>query len=240
MTQGQPGPQGQQDQQRGQQQGQGRQIPAHLTELTLRGIGQVYDMNLSAARVLLQTQARAASAFGLPDMSGLFNSVDERARHVFSTGAEEFVNTAKRANEVASELQREVGRVVETQTATMAETFKQGLQQLGSQTNEGLNQLVQTTRQQAEEAERVASQLGEDMRNQMQQEGNKARERMQQNGEQGRSDLQRIGEQMGQAAQSGKPGESGQGGSAAGASNQTPSGIIKSSDDTKGRSRTSA
>ena len=41
---------------------QGRQSQAHLTSLALRSIGQVYDMNLSAARVLLQTQARAASA----------------------------------------------------------------------------------------------------------------------------------------------------------------------------------
>src|SRR5437868_3487317 len=63
---------------------QGRQSQAHLTSLALRSIGQVYDMNLSAARVLLQTQARAASALGLPDWSGLFNSVDVRARHVFS------------------------------------------------------------------------------------------------------------------------------------------------------------
>lgn len=156
--------------------GQGRPQPAQLTALALRSIGQVYDMNLSAARVMLQTQARAASAIGLPDWSGLFNTVDERARHVFAAGAEQLVNTTQRANEVAAELQREVGRVVETQTTTVAETLKQGLEELGSQTSEGLTQLVQTVRQQAEEAERVASSVGEQMRDSMQRGGEQARD----------------------------------------------------------------
>jgi hypothetical protein len=159
--------------------GQGRPTPAQLTALALRSIGQVYDMNLSAARVLLQTQARAASAIGLPDWSGLFNTVDERARHVFSAGAEQLVNTTQRANEVAAELQREVGRVVETQTTTVAETLKQGLEELGAQANEGLTQLVQTVRQQAEEAERAASSVNEQMRDTMQQGGEQARDTLQ-------------------------------------------------------------
>ena len=147
--------------------GGGRPAPVHLTALAMRSWGQLYDMNLSAARVLLQTQARAASALGLPDWSGLLDSVDERARHVFSAGAEQFVNTAQRANEVAAELQREVGRVVETEAATVAQTFQQGLQQLGTQVNEGFEQLVKTARDQAEEAERVASAVGEEVRSTM-------------------------------------------------------------------------
>ena len=148
-----------------------RHAPVHLTALALKSIGQVYDMNLSAARVLLQTQARAASAVGLPDWSGLFNSVDERARHVFSAASEQLVNTAQRASEVAAELQREVGRVVETQTATVAQTLQQGFEELGSQASDGLNHLVQTAREQAEEAERVAQTAGEEMRQSIQQAG---------------------------------------------------------------------
>jgi len=134
-------------------------------------------MNLSA--VLLQTQARAASKVGLPHWSGLFNAVDERARRVFSTGAEQFVNTAQRAHDAAAELQREVGRLVETQTATVAQTLQQGFEELGSQASEGLNQLVQTTREQADEAERVASEGDEEMRSSMQEAGNQAKAGMQ-------------------------------------------------------------
>src|SRR5207245_6376843 len=125
---------------------------------------QVDDRSLSAARVVLQTQARAASAIGLPDWTGWFQSVDERARRVFSTGAEQILNTAQRASEATAELQREVGRVVDTQTTTVAQTLQQGLEELGSQTSEGLNQLIETAREQAEEAERASSEMGEQMR----------------------------------------------------------------------------
>lgn len=167
---------------------QGRQqSPAHLTSLALRSIGQVYDMNLSAVRVMLQTQARAASALGLPDWSSLFTSMDDRARHVFSTGTEQLVNTAKRANEAAAELQREVGRVVETQATTVAETLKQGFEELGTQATEGLDQLIQTAREQAEEAERVASALGDEMRETMEDASNQTREATRRAGEQRRS-----------------------------------------------------
>lgn len=174
----------------------------------MRSISQVYDMNLSAARVMLQTHARAASALGLPDWSGLFNSMDERARHVFSTGAEQLVNTAKRANEAAAELQREVGRVVETQATSVAETLKHGLEELGTHATEGFDQLVQTAREQAEEAERVASALGDEMREAMEESGNQAREATQR-GSDGASQASNSGDRgMGaQGAQGGQPGQ---------------------------------
>jgi hypothetical protein len=141
----------------------------HLTTLTLESIGQVYDLNLSAARVMLQMHARAASVLGWPDWSGLFGTVDDRARHVFSVGAEQFANTAQRANEAAAELQQEVSRVVGTQAATVAQTLEQGLEELGTQASAGIEQFVKTARQQAEEAERVASVVGERLRGEMQQ-----------------------------------------------------------------------
>lgn len=159
------------------QPGQGRQrVPVHLTEIALRGLGQVYDIQLSAARVMLQTQARAASAIGLPDWSGIFNSMDERARSVFASSAEQLVNTARRANDAAVELQKEFGRVVETQAATVADTLQQGLEELGNQTEDGLNQLVESTRQQAEEAQRAAATIGEEVRAAAQRSSEEARE----------------------------------------------------------------
>ncbi|HEX6703129.1 MAG TPA: hypothetical protein VF169_00100 [Albitalea sp.] len=146
------------------QEANGRHSPAHLSTLAVRSLGQIYDMNLAAARVLMQTQARAASALGLPDWSGWFESIDERARRVFATGAEQFTNAAQRATEAANELQREVGRVVDSQTATVAQTLQHGLQALGTQTAEGLDRLVETAHEQAEEAQRTAAEVGERMR----------------------------------------------------------------------------
>ena len=135
--------------------------PAHFAEMALRGFGQLYDMQVAATRVLLQTQARAAAAFGWPVASELYGNGDERARRLFSTGADQLLQGAQRASEAAAELQRQVGRVIEKQAATAADNWQRGLEELGAQANEGLTQLVETARQQAEAAERATAALGE-------------------------------------------------------------------------------
>jgi len=129
-------------------QGGGRQASMQAPMLALRGLGQFYDINMTAARVLLRTQARAASAFGWPGWTEVLDQLSENA---------------KRANEAAADLQRQVGRVVETQASTVAESLKHGLEELGTQTTEGLKQLCETARQQADEAERTAQSLTEEM-----------------------------------------------------------------------------
>jgi hypothetical protein len=127
----------------------------NFAAIALRGASQVADMQLTAARLLLQTQARAAAAFGLPDVSAVFNEIDERTRHVFSTGAEQVLETAQRANEAVTELQRQVGRVVETQAVVAAEQWQRGLEELGTQAQEGIEQLCEAARQSAEEAQQA-------------------------------------------------------------------------------------
>jgi DNA anti-recombination protein RmuC len=178
--------------QQAQQNSQGRPTPVQLTALALRGLGQVYDMNISATRVLLQTQARAASVLGWPDVSEIFNQVDDRARHVFASGAEQLMQAAQRANEAAVDLQRQVGRVVETQAVTIAENLQQGLEELGTQTSEGLRHLTETARQQADEAERLAQVVSQELR-----------EKVQESGEQLRDSMRRGSEQLGQAIRQG-------------------------------------
>jgi hypothetical protein len=138
-----------------------RANPVHFASIALRGVGQVVDMQMTAARVLLQTQARAAAAFGWPDCSDLFDSADERARHVFSTSAEKVLETAQRANEAVTELQRQVGRVVETQAAAATEQWQRGIEELGSQTQQGIVQLCEAARQSAEEAAQATQSLSD-------------------------------------------------------------------------------
>jgi hypothetical protein len=143
--------------------------PVHVTALALRSAGQLYDINLSMARTLLRTQVRAAAAFGLPDWSPLLDNADDRARQLFSTGAEQILHTTQRANDAAQELQRQVGRVIETQTQRAAETWQRGLQELGSQTSQGLQQLCQAARETAEEAERAVDTMAQQSQQAMQQ-----------------------------------------------------------------------
>jgi hypothetical protein len=149
--------------------GQAGQHPVHFTALALRSAGQLYDINLSVTRTLLRTQARTAAAFGLPDWSPLLDSADDRARQLFSTGAEQILNTAQRANEAARELQRQMGRVLETQTARAAETWQRGLQELGTQTSQGLTQLCDAARETAEETQRAVEEMAQQSQQAMQQ-----------------------------------------------------------------------
>jgi hypothetical protein len=135
-------------------------------------------MQFEATRALLHTQARAAAAFGWPDMSNLFDQADERARHAFAAGADQVLNAAQRASEVASELQRQIGRVVETQTATAAENWQRGIEEIGAQADEGFAQLCETARQQADEAQRMTEQLAQETREGIQRGGEHLRSQM--------------------------------------------------------------
>ena len=178
-----------------------RAAPVQLSMLALRGMGQVYDINLAAARMLLQTQARAASVFGLPDWSGLFEQGDERTRSLLSGGAEQLVQQVERVGEAAAELQRQVGRVVETQTSTMVETLHQGIDELGNQTTEALKQLCDTARQQADDAERAAQTVSQTLRETVRQSGEKLREVTREGGEQARDATEQGGEEVRNGAQ---------------------------------------
>jgi hypothetical protein len=56
----------------------------NIAAFAVRGLSQLADMQLAATRLLLQTQARAATSLGLPDCSDLFRVADDRARQLFT------------------------------------------------------------------------------------------------------------------------------------------------------------
>jgi len=179
------------------QPGRSSELPsAQITAMAMRGFGQLCDLNIAATRVFLRTQARAASALGWPDLSGVFDQVDERARNVFATGAEQLVQTAQLASEAAADLQRQMGRVVETQAVTVAESLQQGLEQLGEQASEGLRQLCDTARESAEQVERMSQQVGQEVRGSIQEAVQAAQENKQR--EQQRRPNQGAGPAQGQ------------------------------------------
>jgi hypothetical protein len=172
-----------------------RPSPAQATAIALRSLGQVVDINISTTRVLLQAQARAASAFGWPDWSNLFDQVGDRTRHVFSTSAEQLVQATQRANDAALELQQQVGRVVQTQAATMAESLQNSLQEIGEQTGEGLRQLCDNARLHAEQAERVAQSASEEFRDTLREGSAQARQALREGGRQFGNAVRQGGEQ---------------------------------------------
>lgn len=141
----------------------GQERSMHLIDLTFRSWGQVYDLQMSAARMLLRTQSRAVSAMGFPDWGGLFDGADERARYLFSTGAAQWFSSARRANDAMVELQREVGRLLDTETATLAQMLQQDLTRFGDRASQGFTELVEKVREGADEAERIASAANQDL-----------------------------------------------------------------------------
>jgi hypothetical protein len=171
-----------------------RPYPVHAAAIALRGVGQVYDLQLSATRVLLRTQARAAAAFGWPDLSHMFEDVDQRARHAFETSAEQLLGTAQRANEAAAELQRQVTRVVETQTTTAAENWQRGLEEFGAQAEEGFTQLCETARQQADEAQKMTHSIAEETRETLRRGGEEMRAQVAQGMQHGRETMEQAAE----------------------------------------------
>jgi hypothetical protein len=177
-----------------------RPNPVHFATIALRGVGQVVDMQMTAARVLLQTQARAAAAFGWPDCSDLFDSADDRSRHVFATGAEQVLETARRANDAMAELQRQVGRVVETQAVTAAEHVQRGIEELGTQTQQGIAQLCEAARQTAEEAQQATLALGEAARGTLREGGDQLRSGLQETFQRGREAISEVADEAQQAA----------------------------------------
>ncbi|HIV71476.1 MAG TPA: hypothetical protein H9903_11135 [Candidatus Aquabacterium excrementipullorum] len=115
--------------------------PLLATELALRGAEQLYDINVSTARVFVQAQANTAAAFGVPDWSPLFDLATDQTRQILSAGAGQVLDAAQRASEVATELQRSAGQLLESQTAQAADNLQRGMEEFNAQASESLSQL---------------------------------------------------------------------------------------------------
>jgi len=130
--------------------------PIHMAEIAIRSTALLFDFQVQAARDLLEMQARSAAVFGIPDCSSLFNTADERARRLFTEGAEHLLNSTRRANETMAEMNRHLGRLVEQQTVGIAEQVRQGIDQLGRHTEQGLQQARDLVEHGVEELARAA------------------------------------------------------------------------------------
>jgi len=159
---------------------------ANMTAIAVRGFGQVYDMQMAAARMFLRTQARAAAVFGVPDYSDFFHVGDDRSRHVFSSATDHLLHASQRASETFSEIQRHIGRLMESNALNMSESWRGGFEEFAAQAEQGLQQLQELARQQADEAVRTAESFGEAARETLRQSGEDIRDTLRQGAEHGR------------------------------------------------------
>ncbi|MGE5386507.1 MAG: hypothetical protein ACM3SV_11550 [Betaproteobacteria bacterium] len=164
----------------------------NISAIAMRGFGQFYDLQAAAARMVFQSQARAASAFGLPDYSHLFQFTDERAKRAFSSTTEQLLNTAEQTKGTFQDVQREVGKLMEVQAVSVAENWQQSLQELSAQAEEHMNQLKELARQQAEQAKQATESLSEAARESFREGSQQLRETMQQGAETGREAMRQA------------------------------------------------
>lgn len=201
----------------------------NISAIAMRGFGQFYDLQAAAARMVLQSQARAATAFGLPDYSHLFQVGDDRTKRAFSTTTEQLLNTAEQTKETIQEVQREVGRLMEFQAVSATENWQQALQELGSQAEENLNQLREFARQQTEQVMQASESLNDVTRQSIREGGQQLRDSIRQGGEQGREAAGQQSQIITNASQEaqrgmsagGQGGQGGQGAHGAGSEEET-------------------
>lgn len=197
-------PTGGQGEEQSEYESYGSASPAvNISAIAMRGFGQFYDLQAAAARMILQSQARAASAFGLPDYSHLFRFTDERTKRAFSSTTEQLLSTAEQTKGTLQDVQREVGKLMEFQAVTAAENWQQGLQELSAQAEEHMNQLKEITRQQAEQARQAAESFSEAARESFREGSQQLRETVQQGAEAGREAM-RQGQEAASESEEGK------------------------------------
>lgn len=116
--------------------------PVQAAELALRGAEQLYDIQMSAARVMLQAQANTAAAFGMPDWSSsFFDLAIDQTRQMWCAGAEQVLDAAQRASDITTELQRNAGQLIESQAAQATDTLERGMQEFNDQATQNLSSL---------------------------------------------------------------------------------------------------
>jgi len=146
---------GQQQQQQFQSGGQFQNI----AEVALRGTALLFDLQLEAARMAWETQARGAAMLGAPDFSNLFRIGDDRARRVFTATTEQLVNTIRRTADTVIAVQQEIGKLAEQQTVGMTDQMRQQIEHFGHQTQRGLEEIQQMSVDQLNQANQATGEM---------------------------------------------------------------------------------
>lgn len=141
--------------------GNGRQPAANIAVSTLRSLGQFLDMQAATTRIMWRAQARAASAFGAPDYSRLFQVNDDRGQRLFSAATENLTQILQQANGPLTEVPSQIGRMLEQQTINLTERWKHGLEEMQQQATESMKEIKELSLQQAEEMARTTESLTE-------------------------------------------------------------------------------
>jgi hypothetical protein len=110
----------------------------NMAELTMRGASALFDIQMAALQSIWQLQARSATVLGAPDCSDLLRSTQTSAQRLLATSAEQILTCARQTTQTVSEMQSQVGRIVEQGTQQLAEELRHGVQEMSQRTQDGL------------------------------------------------------------------------------------------------------
>jgi hypothetical protein len=175
--------------------GKGRQPTVNIAVSTLRSLGRFLDMQAATTRIMWQTQARAAAAFGVPDYSRLFQVNDERGQRLFSAATDNLSQIIQQADGPLTEMPSQIGRMLEQRTINLTERWKYGLEEMQQQTTESMKEIKELSLLQAEEMTRATESLTEATRTTLREGGEQFRESVRQGREMATQQAEAIREE---------------------------------------------
>ena len=126
------------------------EVPFGFAHMTLAGMWQMFDVQMTTLRTLAETQSRTAQAFGVAQLfPAMRGETGDHLREAMARSAEQWVGIARRAGETALRVNLQAGRVFETQVDALAQNWQQGSEQIATQAEESFRRLGETAEQQA-------------------------------------------------------------------------------------------
>ena len=121
--------------------------PFAFAEMAIRGATQMFALQMSTLRALADTQARAASAWGLPAVAPWFlNGSEEGVGRATLDTAEQVISTFRRTAESVTELQDHVRELLTAQSGAANQQWQKLIERMGvqmAQSLEGVRSLVE-------------------------------------------------------------------------------------------------
>ena len=137
-----------------------QQQGASLTEIFLQQGARLMEIQASAARSVLRTQARSCAAMGAPDWSALYGPETERQfSELLRTSAEQSLNLMRQTNQTFLELQQAINRLIAQQTREPTAQVCTNMQQIGQSVEQSAAEARRTAQQAADAVQQASSLL---------------------------------------------------------------------------------
>jgi len=113
--------------------------PFAFAEMAIRSAIQMYALQMNTLRALSETQARAASAWGIPGVGAWFlNGSEEAVGRATLDTAEQVVSTFRRTAESVTQLQDHVRELLAAQSGAANQQWQKLIERMGVQVAQSL------------------------------------------------------------------------------------------------------